>query len=410
MKNRIATVLLITVIMTGTFSFSAYGSDNPGVKRLSIGLFGGPNVAKSGGRWMTLGGQFDRNAGYNPVFGGNISYAVSQPVSFEFTVYRGIFDRDEDPGRFTNEYWHFTGRGTVHLNDIFQTYRIGNRITPYISMGFGRMINEIEVVDGPDREFTVSTYLAALGFKFNLSSTVDLFTGYEYHLANTDHLDATPGRFTRDTWGMFLAGLSFNFGKSGAKHIAWHPRGASVDAQLERYGKELRELEKRYAGLNERDAGRDQQLAGLHDRLDEHSEKFDIVFDRLDDHDGRLRNLEGMLTIPLDVDILFSIDLAVLSEQAMAVLDRLVIRLREEPHIHVRVTGHTDNTGPTAHNLRLSERRAESVANYMIRRRIAPERISTIGMGEHEPAAPNETIEGRRLNRRVEIELLVMGE
>jgi len=402
---RIGIITLALLLLINVNPEQVYANEKSGVKRLSVSLFGGPNVAKAGGRWMTLGGQFDRNAGYNPVFGASIAYAITQPVSFEFSVARGLFDRDEEPDAFRNDYWHFTWRGVAYLNNIFETYGIGSRVNPYISMGFGRMISDIEVVDGRDRDFTVSTYMAAIGFKFHLTSTIDLFTAYEYHLANTDYLDAMPGRFTRDTWGQFVAGISFNIGRSGARHIAWQPRGKYVDEQLERYDRELREMDEKLARLSERDADREEKLTELIMKLDDHDGEFDEIRDILDGHDVRISRLEKMVSIRLDADILFGIDSPSLSEQALAVLDEIYQRLLDEPQLKVRIIGHTDSTGPAAHNQRLSERRAERVANYLIERGIPGDRISTLGMGENDPIAPNDTIEGRRLNRRVDLEL-----
>ncbi len=404
--KRIGIFLLLFAIVFSSYH-SVYAGDNPGVKRLSVSLIGGTNVAKAGGRWMTLGGQFDRSAGYNPVFGGSIAYAVTQPVSFEFAVYRGLFDRDEEPDPFRNEYWQFTVRGIAYLNNIFQTYGIGSRVNPYISMGFGRMINDIEVVDGADRDFTVSTYMASLGFKFHINSTIDVFAGYEYQLANTDFIDATPGRFTRDTWGQFLAGISINIGRSGAKHVSWHPRGKYVDEQLDRYDRELRDADEKIAELEQRDAERDEKLAGVLSKIEEQNSRIETFEEMFKEQDARIAGLESIISIRLDADIVFAFDSPQLNEQAMAVLDELIGKLTDEPRYRVRVIGHTDSTGPAEYNQRLSERRAQSVANYLIDQGISTERISTIGMGENEPIATNETTEGRRLNRRVDVELWV---
>ena len=67
------------------------------------------------------------------------------------------------------------------------------------------------------------------------------------------------------------------------------------------------------------------------------------------------------------------------------------------------IVGHTDNVGSNQYNQRLSERRAVSVAQYFESRRVSPLRLATLGKGEGEPVASNNTESGRQANRRVEI-------
>lgn len=69
----------------------------------------------------------------------------------------------------------------------------------------------------------------------------------------------------------------------------------------------------------------------------------------------------------------------------------------------VEVGGHTDSVGPEEFNQRLSVQRAETVKAFLAERGVAPERISVVGYGESQPRDTNDTVEGRRLNRRVEI-------
>lgn len=72
----------------------------------------------------------------------------------------------------------------------------------------------------------------------------------------------------------------------------------------------------------------------------------------------------------------------------------------------VRVSGHTDNTGSRQHNQTLSERRASSVADYLVTRGVAQNRMLVQGMGFDQPIADNSTQAGRASNRRVELYIL----
>lgn len=106
-------------------------------------------------------------------------------------------------------------------------------------------------------------------------------------------------------------------------------------------------------------------------------------------------------------DVLFNVDQAVLTSQGMATVQKLGQILTDNPDRNVLIEGFTDSTGSTAHNLELSQRRAESVRNALMQMGIASNRVQTRGYGEAYPVASNATAGDRQLNRRVEI---VLGE
>ena len=88
-----------------------------------------------------------------------------------------------------------------------------------------------------------------------------------------------------------------------------------------------------------------------------------------------------------------------------SVLDSVVVVLDEFNQTYIDVIGHTDSKGSREYNQGLSERRARSVASYFESRAVISERVIADGMGEADPIAPNDTREGRAINRRVEIRL-----
>jgi len=75
--------------------------------------------------------------------------------------------------------------------------------------------------------------------------------------------------------------------------------------------------------------------------------------------------------------------------------------LKEYPDAQVVVTGHTDSIGSAEFNMALSEMRAQTVVNYLIKRGLNPNQFTAIGKGETEPVASNKTEDGRKANRRV---------
>lgn len=87
-------------------------------------------------------------------------------------------------------------------------------------------------------------------------------------------------------------------------------------------------------------------------------------------------------------------------------LDALAKFLLENLEEQAIIIGHTDNVGNPEKNLKLSQKRAESVKSYLITKGISAKRLQAIGKGASEPKASNNTIEGRLMNRRVEVKLI----
>jgi outer membrane protein OmpA-like peptidoglycan-associated protein len=92
------------------------------------------------------------------------------------------------------------------------------------------------------------------------------------------------------------------------------------------------------------------------------------------------------------------------------VLDSVVLVLKEFDKTLIVVAGHTDSSGSDALNQRLSVQRAQSVSGYLSAAGILNDRIESIGFGETQPVANNNTEAGKELNRRVEITLLPIAE
>ncbi|MBN1337738.1 MAG: OmpA family protein [Bacteroidales bacterium] len=105
-------------------------------------------------------------------------------------------------------------------------------------------------------------------------------------------------------------------------------------------------------------------------------------------------------------DIYFDFNSFELNQEAMVVIDEFFRFLDENPTLTVSIQGHTDNIGSEDDNLRLSENRARSVYNHLIRMGIASERLDYKGFGESVPISSNDLEEGRALNRRTEFVII----
>lgn len=111
-------------------------------------------------------------------------------------------------------------------------------------------------------------------------------------------------------------------------------------------------------------------------------------------------------------NIYYDFDKATLRPESKNTLDSLMILLEEHPTIKIELGSHTDYMGTNEYNIDLSQRRAQSVVNYLIEHEVPQERLAAKGYGEEVPIAPNENpdgtdnSEGRQFNRRTEFKII----
>jgi outer membrane protein OmpA-like peptidoglycan-associated protein len=108
-----------------------------------------------------------------------------------------------------------------------------------------------------------------------------------------------------------------------------------------------------------------------------------------------------------NVSVTFGFDRAVLTKEDREQLDGFAVQLGSAKSYILEVTGGTDSTGPAQYNYELSQRRADAVVQYLATKYgVAAHRFYLIGIGKDKEVAPNTTAEGRKQNRRVEVQLL----
>lgn len=112
-----------------------------------------------------------------------------------------------------------------------------------------------------------------------------------------------------------------------------------------------------------------------------------------------------VIILNMPSNITFDVDQDAVKAQFYPVLNSVSLVLKEFNRTVVDINGHTDSTGDPQYNVRLSERRALSVANYLAAQGVDSRRFSIVGYGASQPIASNATESGRAANRRVEIHL-----
>ncbi|MBW1641215.1 MAG: OmpA family protein [Deltaproteobacteria bacterium] len=101
--------------------------------------------------------------------------------------------------------------------------------------------------------------------------------------------------------------------------------------------------------------------------------------------------------------IYFEIDSATLKPESTETLHQVFKTIKTKPSLKLTIEGHTDAQGSDQHNQTLSQERAQSVLDWLIKNGIDPARLSAKGYGESRPVADNSRPDGRALNRRVEV-------
>jgi len=129
--------------------------------------------------------------------------------------------------------------------------------------------------------------------------------------------------------------------------------------------------------------------------------KKEILSGNEKDKEIRLDKIQKGKNFVVD-NINFEFNKAYLKKESINLLDRVVRIMKENPALKIEVRGHTDNIGDAAYNQKLSERRADAVAEYMIKQGISPERIRSKGFGMTKPLVPNDSEKNRAKNRRTE--------
>ncbi|MFQ5651224.1 MAG: OmpA family protein, partial [bacterium] len=140
--------------------------------------------------------------------------------------------------------------------------------------------------------------------------------------------------------------------------------------------------------------------------------RVDIVLNRIRDDEGKEKVPDSlaMATVQPDTagpriilrNIFFEFDQHTLDAKSHSELDRLAKKLKKYPQVRIQIEGHTDDVGTAEYNRELSQKRADSVRDYLIVQNVSAERLVAVGFGETQPIVGNDTDEDRAENRRVQ--------
>ena len=199
--------------------------------------------------------------------------------------------------------------------------------------------------------------------------------------------------------------LSADAARTAAERDRAKAAEALAEAQRERAAAEAARMSAEQARLAAENQAQQAQAAAaeanrekaeLRERL---REQLNVILETRETARGLIVNLS---------DVLFDTGRADLKPGAREKLSKIAGVLLAYPGLQIEIDGHTDSVGDDNYNLRLSERRAESVRAYLVQQGIPPATVAAMGFGETQPVVSNNTQAGRQQNRRVEV--VVSGE
>ncbi len=260
-------------------------------------------------------------------------------------------------------------------------------VTPFLAIGVGgfypiydNLPNENIVGKKFGQKFGQQFNLG-FGATFRLSEDWKLLTAVDYHQTDTDVLETVSGTATsgRGIWGgnkdsyiSMNLGLTYTFAKGEQSKYCQLYNGISVDVPETDYEKVENIVKKHIPEVVEKQ----------------------VVVEKESEPNWVL------------VGVNFDFNKATLKDESYPILFHAVQVLLLNPDLKVEIQGYTDNIGSDEYNMKLGEKRAEAVRDYLISKGVSADRLTVRSFGENQPIADNTTANGRAMNRRVEFKVL----
>ncbi len=353
----------LLIILSMLLSFSAFAEENEGFTIY-------PHVGQT-----FYSGSSDLDDDSH--IGLGVGYRFDNPWALEFTYLEG--DAESDIPGFGD-----IDAETYHLGAL---YHLGARdaLQPFLSFGFGA--SDLDVPVGDDDEFQVNV---GAGLKWFFTDNASLRSDLRFFQGNNaDAINAAVS-----------VGLHYAFG--GQKSEAPAPAPAAVDGDADGDGvlDSMDQCPNTRTGVDVDANGcaKDSDGDGVVDYMDD----CPNTTDRKARIDGRGCYMKLAQKIDITLNLEFDFDSAKARAEHGPEVEKVAKVMQEYPGTSVTMAGHTDSQGPEAYNQGLSERRAKTIAGMLTEQfDIDADRISTVGYGESQPVATNDTQAGRQENRRV---------
>ncbi len=281
---------------------------------------------------------------------------------------------------------------------------------PKVTLQSGQVVDFKDHAAGGRKYVHELVIPVGVGVKFKLSEGVALNLGYTANFVDGDNFDGANVNYpTKDKFSYGYGGLEFTLGKAGKPNLDWvNPLAMMYDELKDpTLREEVEALKGRVSNVEKSvdDLKKDSDGDGVSDQFDKcpgtpagtvvDGSGCEIKFPK---PDTTMAATPGVYS-----NIQFEFDSSVLRTSAYPTLDKLSADMRSNTTMMFELDGYASSEGSTAHNMRLSKDRANSVKTYLVNSGVDTKRLKVKAYGETNPIADNSTEQGRVLNRRVEM-------
>lgn len=406
-RNLVLVILFLFIAGIGITSEADAQEQTEEYRRIGLSVQAGITMPDKFGGLQFFRSDLNRKTVQTTNFGAGIEYALipfwSLGAQYGYTTVEG----DVDP--FETQIHSLGLKNFFNFNRLYADHRLSEVLNPFATFGFGYDFFNYE---SPNVEFSdTESYLSfGLGLGVFVSEGVELFGQVDYHLGS-NQFDNKRERYYRSLLTKPSAGIRIHFGQSGTKRLSSAPsRGGVPESVRQEMRQELNTTEEQLRNAEQKAEQQQEEIARLQQELEAQKEQYE---ERLQETEDCCNELEKLKRTQLEVEfegeltgVNFAFDSSELLPDARPILNNAVRLLRTHPDVDVEIQGHTDSVGTEEYNQNLSQRRAESVRQYLISQGISADRLSTVGYGESQPITTNETPEGQAMNRRVVLIIL----
>jgi len=364
------------------------------VSHWSLGIKGGANY------FVVNPYALSRTDQFHVMVGGTLEYTINPLVGigleYNYNPYSHSYSiNNTTTGDMVGSTHDAILYGSVNFSNLLTPYRSGffSKLNVYGDAGVGMGFYNYSLNDAPKTNSKSPMAKVGLNAEYSLSKSLSLGIEGQYRYYHRKNLGGVFGTTANEALTTTI-GLRYKFAANGDKQ---HARNISI---CEYYPKPVPVvIEKDSKDDNAETLERLNAVEAENAALKQQLQKLEADMKALSTLDNGVVNASFQ-----NVEFQFGSDQ--LTEGSYTTLDQIAVILINNPSwAKLNVSGHTDNTGTSEYNQTLSEARANSVKNYLLKKNVPESSVIVTGYGEDKPVATNDTELGRQKNRRVEFQI-----